>query len=739
MYKTEKDTSGFNDNINLELELKKFFGFQKFRGLQKQIVKSILNNKNTFVIMPTGGGKSLCYQLPALISDGIAVVVSPLIALMKNQVDALRGICKDDGIAHVFNSSLTKNQINNVKKDVTSGLTKLLYVAPESLVKEENITFLKNTKVSFFAIDEAHCISEWGHDFRPEYRNLRQVVKKIGDNISIIALTATATPKVQDDILKNLKMVNPEIFKASFNRPNLFYEVRQKTSKVEYDIVSFIKSNETKSGIIYCLSRKKVEELSQFLQVNEIRALPYHAGLDSKQRVKNQDSFLNEDCEVIVATIAFGMGIDKPDVRFVIHHDIPKSIESYYQETGRAGRDGGEGHCLAFYSYDDIEKLEKFISGKPLSEKEVGQSLINEIIAYAETSGSRRKFILHYFGEDFDEVHGDGAKMDDNSKNPKPKIEAKDEVSKILKLILETNQQYKIKEIIGILCGYKTTILNAHKIHDSNFFGLGNYKTKLFWESLLSQMIINKLITKEVEQYGVIKIMPLGYDFISKPNSFFMTENHSYNNKNSLISKSKSIDVFDKELKKILLNLRKEVAKKNNVPPYAVFQEVSIDDMLLKYPENIDELKNINGVGEGKALKFGYPFVELIKNYVIENDIVKPSELIVKSTGAKSGLKLYIIQNIDRKLPLRDIANAKGLDFSNFLKELETIVYSGTKLNIQYEIDNLFDDDQQHDLYEYFIDAEDDNLLSVIDEFGDIFDEDDLRIYRIMFLSKVAN
>ena len=739
MYKTEKDTSGFNDNINLELELKKFFGFQKFRGLQKQIVKSILNNKNTFVIMPTGGGKSLCYQLPALISDGIAVVVSPLIALMKNQVDALRGICKDDGIAHVFNSSLTKNQINNVKKDVTSGLTKLLYVAPESLVKEENIMFLKNTKISFFAIDEAHCISEWGHDFRPEYRNLRQVVKKIGDNISIIALTATATPKVQDDILKNLKMVNPEIFKASFNRPNLFYEVRQKTSKVEYDIVSFIKSNETKSGIIYCLSRKKVEELSQFLQVNEIRALPYHAGLDSKQRAKNQDSFLNEDCEVIVATIAFGMGIDKPDVRFVIHHDIPKSIESYYQETGRAGRDGGEGHCLAFYSYDDIEKLEKFISGKPLSEKEVGQSLINEIIAYAETSGSRRKFILHYFGEDFDEVHGDGAKMDDNSKNPKPKIEAKDEVSKILKLILETNQQYKIKEIIGILCGYKTTILNAHKIHDSNFFGLGNYKTKLFWESLLSQMIINKLISKEVEQYGVIKIMPLGYDFISKPNSFFMTENHSYNNKNSLISKSKSIDVFDKELKKILLNLRKEVAKKNNVPPYAVFQEVSIDDMLLKYPENIDELKNINGVGEGKALKFGYPFVELIKNYVIENDIVKPSELIVKSTGAKSGLKLYIIQNIDRKLPLRDIANAKGLDFSNFLKELETIVYSGTKLNIQYEIDNLFDDDQQNDLYEYFIDAEDDNLLSAIDEFGDIFDEDDLRIYRIMFLSKVAN
>ena len=739
MYKTEKDTSGFNDNIKLELELKKFFGFQKFRGLQQQIVKSILNNKNTFVIMPTGGGKSLCYQLPALICDGIAVVVSPLIALMKNQVDALRGICKDDGIAHVFNSSLTKNQINNVKKDVTSGLTKLLYVAPESLVKEENISFLKSTKISFFAIDEAHCISEWGHDFRPEYRNLRQVVEKIGNNISIIALTATATPKVQDDILKNLKMVNPEIFKASFNRPNLFYEVRQKTSKVEYDIVSFIKNNETKSGIIYCLSRKKVEELSQFLQVNEIRALPYHAGLDSKQRAKNQDSFLNEDCEVIVATIAFGMGIDKPDVRFVIHHDIPKSIESYYQETGRAGRDGGEGHCLAFYSYDDIEKLEKFISGKPLSEKEVGQSLINEIIAYAETSGSRRKFILHYFGEDFDEVHGDGAKMDDNSKNPKPKIEAKDEVSKILKLILETNQQYKIKEIIGILCGYKTTILNAHKIQDSNFFGLGNYKTKLFWESLLSQMIINKLISKEVEKYGVIKIMPLGYDFISKPYSFFMTENHSYNNKNSLISKSKSIDVFDKELKKILLNLRKEVAKKNNVPPYAVFQEVSIDDMLLKYPENIDELKNINGVGEGKALKFGYPFVELIKKYVIENDIVKPSELIVKSTGSKSGLKLYIIQNIDRKLPLRDIANAKGLDFSNFLKELETIVYSGTKLNIQYEIENLFDDDQQNDLYEYFIYAEDDHLSSAIDEFGDEFDEDDLRIYRIMFLSKVAN
>ena len=724
--------------FDLKTALKKYFGFNEFRGLQEPVIKSVLNKENTFVIMPTGGGKSLCYQLPALIQPGTAIVVSPLIALMKNQVDAIRGISKNDGIAHVLNSSLSKTQIQTVKDDINSGITKLLYVAPESLTKEDNVAFLRNVTVSFMAIDEAHCISEWGHDFRPEYRNLKSISARIGDNIPIIGLTATATPKVQEDILKNLNIPNATTYKASFNRPNLFYEVRPKTAQVDRDIISFVKENSGKSGIIYCLSRKRVEELAQVLQVNGVNALPYHAGLDNKQRVFNQDSFLKEDCDVIVATIAFGMGIDKPDVRFVIHHDIPKSIESYYQETGRAGRDGGEGHCLAFYAYKDIEKLEKFMAGKPLAEQEVGYALLQEMVAYAETSMSRRKFILHYFGEEFDEVNGDGAKMDDNTKNPKPKVEAQQQVGMLLNLVVETNEQYKIKELIHIIAGKETPILVSHGIRSNALFGLGSSHELLYWKALLTQLLVAGYLTKEIETYGVIKISKKGNDFIDNPHSFLMTENHVYDNAVSLTTSTKTGN-FDVKLRKILMQLRKDVANKFEVPPYAVFQESSIDDMLIKYPITIDELKNIHGVGEGKAIKFGKPFVELIAKYTEENGIIRPDDLVIKSTGANSALKLYIIQNIDRKLPLQDIADAKGMDFSAFLEQLETIVFSGTKVNIQYAIDELFDEDQQDELHEYFMEADNDDIKAAVEEFDGDYEDYDLRVFRIKFMSEVAN
>lgn len=730
-----------SQEINLHEQLKKYFGFSQFKGLQEEVIKSIVNNHNTFVVMPTGGGKSLCYQLPALIKDGTAIVVSPLIALMKNQVDAIRGISSENGIAHVLNSSLNKTEVKQVKEDITNGITKLLYVAPESLTKEENVEFLRSVKISFMAIDEAHCISEWGHDFRPEYRNLRTIVKRIGDNIPIIGLTATATPKVQEDILKNLGITDARTFKASFNRPNLYYEIRPKTKNVDADIIRFVKQNQGKTGIIYCLSRKRVEELAQTLQVNGISAVPYHAGLDAKTRSKHQDMFLMEDVDVVVATIAFGMGIDKPDVRFVIHHDIPKSIESYYQETGRAGRDGGEGHCLAFYSYKDIEKLEKFMSGKPVAEQEIGHALLQEVVAFAETSVSRRKFILHYFGEEFDEKTGEGADMDDNVRNPKKKHESKEEVELLLKTVKETNQLYKSKEVVNTIVGKSNAVIKSHKTDEHELFGKGSSKDFKYWMALLRQVLVAGYLRKDIETYGIVKLTKKGEKFLASPQSFMMTEDHTYevSANDGIITAAKSGGGTDEKLVKMLKELRKKVAKKLEVPPFVVFQDPSLEDMALKYPVSMEELSNIYGVGEGKAKKYGKDFVELISRYVEDNDITRPDDLVVKTTGANSGLKLYIIQNVDRKLPLDDIAAAKGMEMPDFIKEMEAIVFSGTKLNIDYWIDEILDEDQQEEIHEYFIDAETDKIEEALEEFDGDYDEEELRLYRIKFFSEVAN
>ena len=729
------------NEIDIHAALKKYFGFSKFKGLQEDVVKSIVGKNNTFVIMPTGGGKSLCYQLPALIADGTAIVVSPLIALMKNQVDFLRGNSSEAGIAHVLNSSLNKTEIKQVKKDITSGITKLLYVAPESLTKEENVTFLRSVQISFLAIDEAHCISEWGHDFRPEYRNLKSIIGRIGDNIPIIALTATATPKVQEDILKNLNIQDANVFKASFNRPNLFYEVRPKTKNVDADIIRFIKQNQGKSGIVYCLSRKRVEELAQILQVNGINAVPYHAGLDPKSRVKHQDMFLMEDADVVVATIAFGMGIDKPDVRFVIHHDIPKSIESYYQETGRAGRDGGEGHCLAFYSYKDIEKLEKFMSNKPVAEQEIGQALLQEVVAYAETSISRRKFILHYFGEEFDNETGEGGDMDDNMRNPKKQHEAKDDVLKLLRVVKESNQQYKSKAVVQILIGKINALISSHRINTQPYFGIGKDKETEYWMALLRQVLVAGLLSKDIETYGVIKMTKEGEKFLKNPSSFMMTEDHSFKeaNDDAVISAQKGGGVADENLYRLLKDERKKLAHKLELPPYVIFQDFSLEDMALKYPGTIDELSNVQGVGEGKAKKYGKTFVELINRYVEENDIVRPEDLVVKSTGSNSALKLYLIQNIDKKLPLTDLAKAKGIEMDDLIKEMEAIVYSGTKLNINYWLDDILDEDQQEEIHEYFLEADSDKIDDAMKEFGGDYEEEELRLYRIKFISEVAN
>jgi ATP-dependent DNA helicase RecQ len=690
--------------------------------------------------MPTGGGKSLCYQLPALMKEGTAIIVSPLIALMKNQVDAIRSLSSENGIAHVLNSSLNKTEITQVKKDITSGLTKLLYVAPESLAKDEYIKFLKNINISFVAIDEAHCISEWGHDFRPEYRNLKNSIKLLG-NAPVIGLTATATPKVQEDILKNLEMADANTFKASFNRPNLFYEVRTKTKNIESDIIRFIKQNKGKSGIIYCLSRKKVESIAQVLQVNGISAVPYHAGLDAKTRAKHQDMFLMEDVEVVVATIAFGMGIDKPDVRFVIHHDIPKSLESYYQETGRGGRDGGEGHCLAYYSYKDVEKLEKFLSGKPVAEQEIGFALLQEVVAYAETSLSRRKFLLHYFGEEFDTETGEGGDMDDNVRNPKNKIEAKNQVVQLLEMVRDTKHLYKSKEIVFALTGKVNAMIKAHKTDTQPFFGCGSDFEERYWMALLRQVLVDGLLAKDIETYGIIKITDSGLDFIQNPKSFMMSEDHEYNETEdeAIVTAAKSSGVADETLMVILRDLRKKVAKKLGVPPFVVFQDPSLEDMSLKYPISIDEMSNIHGVGEGKAKKYGKEFVEVIKNYVEENDILRPDDLVVKSTGANSLNKLYIIQNIDRKLNLDDIASGKGLNMEMLIKEMEQIVYSGTKLNIKYWIDEILDDDQQEEIHEYFMESESDSIEEALKEFDGEYDINELRLMRIKFISEVAN
>ncbi|MFH6969551.1 DNA helicase RecQ [Flavobacterium sp. FlaQc-28] len=729
-----------SNEIEIHKELKKYFGFSQFKGLQEQVITSILDKKNTFVIMPTGGGKSLCYQLPALIQEGTAIVVSPLIALMKNQVDAIRSLSSENGIAHVLNSSLTKTEIAQVKKDISSGLTKLLYVAPESLTKEEYVTFLQSVPISFVAIDEAHCISEWGHDFRPEYRNLRNIIKQLG-KVPIIGLTATATPKVQEDILKNLDMVDANTFKASFNRPNLYYEVRTKTKNIESDIIRFIKQHKGKSGIIYCLSRKKVESIAEVLQVNGISAVPYHAGLDAKTRAKHQDMFLMEDVDVVVATIAFGMGIDKPDVRFVIHHDIPKSLESYYQETGRAGRDGGEGHCLAYYSYKDVEKLEKFMSGKPVAEQEIGFALLQEVVAYAETSMSRRKFLLHYFGEEFDSETGEGADMDDNVRNPKNKVEAKDQVVKLLEIVRDTKHIYKSKEIVFTLIGRVNAVIKAHKTDTQSFFGSGSDHDEKYWMALLRQVLVSGYLSKDIETYGVIKITKQGLDFIKKPVSFLMSEDHEYSEADdeAIVASSKSLGTADEVLMGMLRELRKKVAKKLGVPPFVVFQDPSLEDMALKYPISLTELYNIHGVGEGKAKKYGGEFVTLISRYVEDNDIIRPDDLVVKSTGVNSANKLYIIQNIDRKLPLSDIASAKGLSMDALIKEMEQIVYSGTKLNIKYWVDDMLDDDQQEEIHDYFMESESDKIEDALKEFDGDYDIDELRLMRIKFISEVAN
>jgi ATP-dependent DNA helicase RecQ len=728
------------EKVALKEALKKYFGFDNFKGLQEEVTQSIMDNHNTFAVMPTGGGKSLTYQLPALLKEGTAIVVSPLIALMKNQVDALRGISENKGIVHLLNSTLNKTETRQVMEDIRSGVTKMVYVAPESLKKEENVEFFKSVNLSFIAIDEAHCISEWGHDFRPEYGNLRNIINNINPELPIIALTATATTKVQEDILKNLQIQNANVFKASFNRPNLFYEVRPKTKEVDKELIRFIKQREGKSGIIYALSRKTVEQLAQTLQVNGINAIPYHAGLDSKTRARHQDMFLMQDADVVVATIAFGMGIDKPDVRYVIHYDMPKSLESYYQETGRAGRDDGEGYCLAFYSYKDMEKLEKFITqNKSIAEREIASALLDEVIAYAETAISRRKFLLHYFGEEFDPDKDPGGDMDDNVRNPKKKIEAKDEALKVLEVVKKTNEIYKIKDIINTLTGKENALIISHNTHKQDFFGSGKDKDDHFWMSLIRQMLVANLLQKQIENYGVLQLTSKGKDFLEKPTSFMMAEDHKYDEATTSLASSAKTSAADENLLKMLKALRKDVAKEKGVPPYIIFQEPSLEDMALKYPISIEELAKIYGVGEGKAKKFGKAFVDLIKKYVEEHDIIRPDEFIVKSTANRSALKIFVITSTDRKIPLDDIASAKGLTMDELLKEMEQIVYMGTKLNIDYYLDEIFDEDQLEELHDYFMEADSDKISLAMEEFDGEYEEEELRLFRIHFISQMAN
>lgn len=723
-------------NDNLKVALRKFFGFDSFKGSQEDIITNILNRKNTFVIMPTGGGKSLCYQLPALLSNGTAIIVSPLIALMKNQVDAIRGVSEEEGIAHVLNSSLTKTEITKVKRDIVSGITKMLFVAPESLTKQENIDFLTSVDVSFFAIDEAHCISEWGHDFRPEYRRLREIFEKISD-VPIIALTATATPKVQHDIQKNLNMLDATVYKSSFNRDNLYYEIRPKRD-VEKEIIRYIRGMEGKSGIIYCLSRKKVEEIAELLQVNGITALPYHAGLDANTRGKHQDMFLMEDVNVIVATIAFGMGIDKPDVRFVIHHDIPKSIESYYQETGRAGRDGGEGECLAFYAYKDIEKLEKFLQGKPVSELEIGRQLLHEIVSYAETSVCRRKFILHYFGEEFNEKKCES--NCDNCRYPKEKIEGKDFIIALLETVVELQEQQKPKHVCAFLAGNVTSEIKSYKHDLSPNFGRGKDTNENLWNACIRQAVVSGLLTKDIESYGILKMTSAGEAFLKNPISFSLIKenNYTFDEDEDIVASGKGA-AFDEDLYKMLVELRKSTAKVSKVPPFVVFQEPSLKDMCFQYPITLDELTNIQGVGQGKAARYGRPFVALIKNYVEDNDIERPNDLVVKSLVNKSGLKVQLIQNIDRKLPLDDIGRSQGKSLVEVIDEIEAIVSSGTRVNINYYIDDILDSDNQEEIFDYFKESETDDLKDAFKEFDGDYSEDELRLMRIKFMNEYAN
>ena len=726
---------------DLKASLIEYFGFDSFKGEQEKVISNLLSNKNTFVIMPTGGGKSLCYQLPALMCDGTAIVVSPLIALMKNQVDAIRQVSDNDGIAHFLNSSLNKGEITRVKNDVSSGITKLLYVAPESLTKKENIEFLTKITISFFAIDEAHCISEWGHDFRPEYRRLKPIIKEI-DDVPIIALTATATAKVQSDIQKNLGMKDATVFKASFNRSNLFYEVKPKKN-VQKEIIRFIKPRIGKSGIIYCLSRKKVEEIAQLLQVNGISSLPYHAGLDPNTRAKHQDMFLMEEADVIVATIAFGMGIDKPDVRFVIHHDIPKSLESYYQETGRAGRDGGEGHCLAFYSYKDIEKLENFLHGKPLAEQEIGQQLLHEVAAYSETSINRRKFLLHYFGEEFDEINGPGANMCDNSQNPKEKLEGKQYVKLALECVKSVHGKHKVKYFTHLLTGKKTAEITTYKGIDSPFFNIGSEEDEHFWHAVFRQIVVQGLIKKEVESYGTLSVTEKGDNYISSPHSFMLIKEHDFSDTDDMdiiLNQKGGGGALDEKLFKMLKDLRKSIAVKKKIPPFVIFQDPSIEEMTMQYPINLEELQNISGVGTGKAKRYGLPFLDLIKNYVEENNIERIQDFVMKSIVNKSGKKVNIITNIDRKLPLEDIAKSQNKKIEELIDEIENIVASGTKINIDYHLNNFIDEEAQKEIYDYFLeDAETDNIKDAYDEFEGDYSEEELRLMKIKFMSEMAN
>ncbi len=725
-------------NKSLFDNLQNFFGFDNFKGDQEAIITSILQKKDTFVIMPTGGGKSICYQLPALMSEGTAIVISPLIALMKNQVDQLRAFGGTDSIAHFLNSSLNKSEITKVKEDVTNGETKLLYVAPESLTKPENVDFLRGISISFVAVDEAHCISEWGHDFRPEYRRIRQVIDNIGENIPIIALTATATPKVQQDIQKNLQMNNAALFKSSFNRPNLFYEVRAKRNVIK-EIVRYAKMNSGKSGIVYCLSRKKVEEVAEALKLNGIKALPYHAGLDPKTRAETQDNFLMEDVDVIVATIAFGMGIDKPDVRYVIHHDIPKSMEGYYQETGRSGRDGGEGICVAFYSQKDIDKLTKFMKDKPVSEREIGTQILKEVIDYAESSVCRRKQILHYFGENFNETGCNC--MCDNCRHTKKYFDAEVPLHNVLKLIRELGEKFDDQYFINIMMGVENSQITSYGHNKNPLYGSGNEQGEILWKSLMRQAVLNNYVQKDIDNYGLLKLTKSGNSFIENPHSLKFILNYLMDEAEDEIEESQiQSGALDTQLLQMLKDLRKKIAKQKNLPPFVVFQDPSLDEMCIHYPVSIEELKQIHGVGSGKALKFGQPFIELIKKYVDDNDIDRPVDLVIKSAANKSALKVSIIQNIDRQIALEDIASAKGISYDDILKELETIVNSGTKLNLNYYIDELIEEDRQDEVYDYFRSTETDSIDTAIVELGtDDYTREEVQLMRIKFISELGN
>lgn len=722
--------------VNLTEELKRNFGFDTFKGNQEAIIRNLLAGNDTFVLMPTGGGKSLCYQLPSLILDGTAIVISPLIALMKNQVDAMRNFSAEDGVAHFINSSLNKTAIDQVKTDILSGKTKLLYVAPESLTKEENIDFLKQVNVSFYAVDEAHCISEWGHDFRPEYRRIRPIINEIGVR-PVIALTATATPKVQHDIQKNLGMLEATVFKSSFNRPNLYYEIRPKTANIDKDIIKYIKSQEGKSGIIYCLSRKKVEELAELLQVNGIRALPYHAGMDSATRTQNQDAFLLEKIDVIVATIAFGMGIDKPDVRYVIHYDIPKSLEGYYQETGRAGRDGGEGQCITFYINKDLQKLEKFMQGKPIAEQEIGKQLLLETAAYAESSLCRRKILLHYFGEEYEE---DNCGNCDNCLNPKKQVEAKDQLCAVLETIIALKEKFKAEYVIDVLLGKETSQILSYQHEDLEVFGSGQGEDERTWNAVIRQALIAGYIGKDIENYGLLKVTKAGHAFLKNPVSFKIVKDVDFDEvEEEVPMKGGASCAVDPELYSILKDLRKKIAKRLELPPYVIFQDPSLEAMATTYPITIEELQNIPGVGAGKAKRYGEEFVKVIKAHVEENEIERPEDLRVRTVANKSKLKVSIIQAIDRKIALDELAESKGLEFGELLDEIEAIVYSGTKINIDYFLHEIMDDEHIDDIFDYFKESESDSLEDAIEEFGMEYSEEEIRLIRIKFLSEMGN